>query len=81
MLGDHARPAVPMDRVIGWELEILGSHGMQAFRYEAMMAMIRTGKLTPQKLVGRRIGLDEAPEALMAMDRFEGLGIGVITQF
>jgi alcohol dehydrogenase len=81
MLGDHARPAIPMDRVIGWELEILGSHGMQAFRYEAMMAMIRTGKLAPQKLVGRRIGLDEAPEALMAMDRFEGLGIGVITSF
>ena len=81
MLGDHARPAIPMDRVIGWELEILGSHGMQAFRYEAMMAMIRTGRLAPQKLVGRRIGLDEAPEALMAMDRFEGLGIGVITTF
>ena len=81
MLGDHARPAIPMDRVIGWELEILGSHGMQAFRYEAMMAMIRTGRLAPQKLVGRRIGLDEAPEALMAMDRFEGLGIGVITRF
>ena len=81
MLGDHARPTIPMDRVIGWELEILGSHGMQAFRYEAMMAMIRTGKLAPQKLVGRRIGLDEAPEALMAMDRFEGLGIGVITSF
>jgi alcohol dehydrogenase len=81
MLGDHARPPIPMDRVIGWELEILGSHGMQAFRYEAMMAMIRTGRLAPQKLVGRRIGLDEAPEALMAMDRFEGLGIGVITRF
>jgi alcohol dehydrogenase len=81
MLGEHARPPIPMDRVIGWELEILGSHGMQAFRYEAMMAMIRTGKLAPQKLVGRRIGLDEAPEALMAMDRFEGLGIGVIERF
>jgi alcohol dehydrogenase len=81
MLGDHARPPIPMDRVIGWELEILGSHGMQAFRYEAMMAMIRTGRLAPQKLVGRRIGLDDAPEALMAMDRFEGLGIGVITRF
>lgn len=81
MLGDHSRPQIPMDRVIGWELEILGSHGMQAFRYQAMMNMIETGKLMPEKLVGKRISLDEAPAALMAMDRFEGLGISVITQF
>ena len=70
-----------MDKIIAHELEILGSHGMQAFRYQAMMDMIRTGKLTPQKLVGKHISLDEAPAALMAMDRFEGLGISVITRF
>jgi alcohol dehydrogenase len=81
MLGDHARPAIPMDRVIAWELEILGSHGMQAFRYQAMMDMIETGKLKPQILVGKRISLEEAPAALMNMDKFEGLGISVITQF
>ena len=34
-----------MDRIIAHELEILGSHGMQAFRYRAMMDMIETGKL------------------------------------
>lgn len=81
MLGDHARPAIPMDKVIAHELEIYGSHGMQAFRYDAMMAMIATGKLAPQRLIGRHIALDEAPEALMAMDRFEGTGITVITRF
>ncbi|MXQ14413.1 alcohol dehydrogenase, partial [Microvirga makkahensis] len=43
--------------------------------------MIETGKLSPQKLVGRRISLEEAPAALMNMDRFEGIGISVITQF
>ncbi|CAM5770083.1 alcohol dehydrogenase [Labrys miyagiensis] len=81
MLGEHARPPVPMDRVIAYELEILGSHGMQAYRYKAMLDMIETGKLTPQKLIGKRIGLDEAPEALMQMDRFDGLGISVVTRF
>jgi len=40
MLGEHARPQVPMDKVIAFELEILGSHGMQAYRYPAMMEMI-----------------------------------------
>jgi len=81
MLGDHADPKIPMGKVIAHELEILGSHGMQAFRYEAMMQMIEVGKLAPQMLIGRHIGLDEVPQALMAMDRFEGLGISVVTRF
>ncbi|TIU99130.1 MAG: alcohol dehydrogenase, partial [Mesorhizobium sp.] len=81
MLGDHARPQVPMDKVIAFELEILGSHGMQAYRYSAMMDMIRTGKLKPELLVGKRISLEEAPVALMAMGGFEGIGIGVVTKF
>ena len=54
MLDEHAHPQIPMDKVIAHELQILGSHGMQAFRYEAMLEMIRAGKLTPQRLVGRR---------------------------
>ncbi|ESX50260.1 zinc-dependent alcohol dehydrogenase family protein [Mesorhizobium sp. C416B] len=81
MLGEHARPKVPMDKVIAFELEIFGSHGMQAYRYPAMMEMIRTGKLKPELLVGNKISLDEAPAALMAMGGFEGIGIGVVTKF
>jgi len=81
MLGEHARAAVPMSKVIAYELEILGSHGMQAWRYPAMMEMIRSGKLKPDLLVGRHYTLEEAPAALMAMGSFEGLGIGVVTRF
>ncbi|MBZ9673997.1 zinc-dependent alcohol dehydrogenase family protein [Mesorhizobium sp. ES1-3] len=81
MLGEHARPQVPMDKVIAFELEILGSHGMQAYRYPAMMEMIRHGQLKPELLVGKKISLDEAPAALMAMGGFEGIGIGVVTKF
>jgi alcohol dehydrogenase len=81
MLDDHAQPKIPMDKVIAHEIQILGSHGMQAFRYPAMLEMVRTGKLAPQKLVGKTISLEEAPAALMAMDRFEGTGISVITSF
>ncbi len=81
MLGDHAQAKVPMSKIIAFELQILGSHGMQAFRYKAMMDMIAAGKLMPHKLVGKRISLDETPAALMAMDRFEATGISVITSF
>jgi alcohol dehydrogenase len=81
MLGEHSKPQIPMAKVIAFELEIRGSHGMQAFRYQAMMEMIRTGKLHPELLVGKRFSLDEAPQALMAMGSFEGIGIGVVTSF
>ncbi len=81
MLGDDATARVPMARVISHELEIRGSHGMQAFRYGDMMNMIEAGKLQPQKLIGARIGLDDAPEALAAMDSFATKGISVITRF
>jgi alcohol dehydrogenase len=67
-----------MDKVIAHEIEIRGSHGMQAHRYPAMMEMILNGRLKPEKLIGRTISLSETPQALMAMDRFAGTGISII---
>ena len=81
MLGDHATPPVPMDRVIAWELEIRGSHGMQAHRYDAMLAMVLSGRLAPDRLVGREISLEQSIEALMRMDSFQSVGATVVTRF
>lgn len=81
MVADHASPQVPMAKVIGKELEILGSHGMQAHRYGAMLDMINSGKLDPASLVGDRISLADAPKALMNMDKFQSIGATVITSF
>ena len=81
MLAEHATPRIPMAKVIAQELELLGSHGMQAHRYDAMLAMIQSGKLAPEKLLGRTISLEESMEALMSMDRFEGVGVTVVTKF
>jgi len=81
MLGDHTTPAVPMSKVIAHELEILGSHGMQAHRYGPMLDMIRAGKLQPGRMVRREISLSASIEALTNMNRFEGAGVTVITDF
>lgn len=81
LLADQATPAAPMSKVIAHELEILGSHGMQAHRYDAMLEMIRTGKLAPEKLVGRKISLSESIEALVNMDKFPSAGVTVVTDF
>lgn len=81
MTGDHTHPKVPMDLVVAKELEILGSHGMQAHAYPQMLNLIVEGKLDPGKMLNRTITLDESPEALMNMNRFENKGVTVINKF
>lgn len=67
LLAGHATPALPMGRVIAWELELYGSHGMAAHEYPAMLAAVAAGRLDPARLIGRTIGLDDAPAALLAL--------------
>ncbi len=81
LLADQAHPPVPMDRVIANELEILGSHGMQAYRYPAMLEMIRASKLQPARLVGQTVDLTEAARLLTDMNTFSGAGVTVINRF
>jgi alcohol dehydrogenase len=81
MVGEYQNPSIPMNLVIAKELEILGSHGMQAHRYPEMLEMIRRGILSPEKLVGRMIDLEESLDELASMDKFEGSGVTVINDF
>ena len=81
MTGEHKHPTIPMDKVIAHELEILGSHGMQAYEYGRLLAMIEAGKLQPQKLIGKTVTLHEAAAELIAMDDFPGIGITIIDSF
>lgn len=81
MAGDQANPQIPMHLVIAKELEILGSHGMQAHAYPEMMQMILQGKIAPETLIGKRINLDEAVDALISMDKFQENGMVMIDRF
>jgi D-arabinose 1-dehydrogenase-like Zn-dependent alcohol dehydrogenase len=70
---------LPMDLVIGRELEVYGSHGMAARDYPAMMAMVADGTLRPGLLVGDVIGLEGVGQALAAMDApAAGAGMTVV---
>ena len=78
MAGEHSSPQIPMSLVVARELELYGSHGIQAYRYEAIWEMIKSGKLKPEMLLGKTISLKDSIPALMAMDRFENQGITII---
>ncbi|MDQ0732343.1 alcohol dehydrogenase [Arthrobacter sp. B1I2] len=71
-------PRVPMARVIAWELEMFGSHGMAAADYPGMLALIESGALNPQKLIERIIGLSEAAELLPRFDTANVAGMTMI---
>ncbi len=81
MLGDASTPPIPMDMVMGNELEIIGSHGMQAHRYGPMIDMIKSSALAPQKLISNEIDLEASIDALANFDGHHQAGITVITDF
>jgi alcohol dehydrogenase len=71
-------PRVPMDLVIGRELELLGSHGMAAHAYPEMLALVASGRLRPGDLVTSRIALDDVPAALAGMSDGSPAGMTVM---
>jgi alcohol dehydrogenase len=81
MAGDDYLPEIPMHLVVANELEVIGSHGMQAHAYPEMMEMIKSGILHPEKLIGELISLEEAVNQLPKMDEFQGIGVKVINRF
>jgi alcohol dehydrogenase len=78
MVADDAMPPLPMGAVIAGELEIIGSHGMAAHAYPAMLAEIVDGTLAPQRLIQRRIGLAEAGAALAGFDERPTAGVTMV---
>ena len=81
MLGADSTPPIPMDLVMGSELEIVGSHGMQAHRYGAMLQMIERGELSPKKLVNETISLEQAGVVLANFGERSTSGVTMITSF
>ncbi|MGY1691655.1 zinc-dependent alcohol dehydrogenase family protein [Geodermatophilus sp. SYSU D01105] len=71
----QGRPAVPMDRVIALELQLLGSHGMAAHAYPGLLGLIAAGRLAPQRLVTRELSLDDAAAALTEVGRTPGITV------
>ena len=71
-------PRVPMDRVIAWELDVLGSHGMAAADYPGMLELITAGRLHPELLVERVVGLEDAAGLLPRLGTASPAGITLV---
>jgi alcohol dehydrogenase len=80
MVADYKDALVPMNLVIAKELEILGSHGMQAHAYAPMLEMILAGKLNPKWLIHDTVNLEAGLRVLESMGQFANLGVTVIDE-
>jgi len=81
LAGDDYRPQLPMELVVANELEIVGSHGMQAHEYGRMLTMIQEGRLQPDKLIRQTVDLETAAAALGNPDALHVAGVTVIDRF
>ncbi|HEY7047435.1 MAG TPA: zinc-dependent alcohol dehydrogenase family protein [Jatrophihabitantaceae bacterium] len=71
-------PARPIGQAIARELTLIGSHGMAARDYPAMLERVTSGDLDPGRLVRRVIGLDEAAVELAALGTAPIDGVTII---
>jgi alcohol dehydrogenase len=78
---EYSNTAVPIRRIIADELEVIGSHGMQAYKYYELLKMIQEGRVNPEKLIGKTIKLEESVNELVDMNSFKSIGITVINKF
>ena len=81
MAGDDYQPRIPMELVIARELEIVGSHGMQAFEYPKMLRMISEGRLAPEALVRQTVDLEYAAASLSDPGSQRVAGVTVVDRF
>jgi alcohol dehydrogenase len=80
MLEDERSTAIPIDRVISYELSLHGVHGMAVGHYDALLRTVVAGALDPGRLIGRRIALEDAGAELAAMSDFAQRGVTVVTE-
>jgi alcohol dehydrogenase len=80
LAGDQDTP-LPLDRMVAWELEIVGSHAMAAHRFEGLLAMVEQGRIDPARLVHRTVDLAEGAKVLERLNDFQELGFTVIDRF
>lgn len=76
--GQFPTVEVPINIITGNELQIIGSHGMQAHRYGAMFELIESAALDLGQLISDRVSLEDGARILMNMEEHSPTGIAVI---
>ena len=74
-------PQIPMPQVIARELELIGSHGMQAHAYSSMFELINQKSINLNQLIGKSVNLEEGARLLSHFTEKTDPGLSIITDF
>ena len=80
-IDNSQQPIVPMGRVAGREIEIIGSHGMSSSDFPKVIDLVSSQKLDPKILIENEVDLKTGAKILESMDTTSPLGITMITNF
>ena len=78
---EQGQISVPIDLLVLKECSIVGTVGMEAPGFGAMLRMVEAGRLRPGKLVHEKVKLEETSKVLESMDRFANVGVTVIDRY
>ena len=75
--GDESALAIPVNLFVAREIKFVGSHGLQAHKYDEVFELIKKS-LDLSLLLASEITLEQAVDALINMDNFHSRGVSVI---
>ena len=73
--------ALPIDRMVTMELQLIASLGMPANRYPSMLQMVNAKKLNPKSMITETISLGGASAVLEQMTTFQNVGVSIINKY
>lgn len=72
---------VPIDAITAAEIELVGSFGNPQPKFPGLLSLVAQGRLNPQALVEREVGLEDVNEVFSRMSEFKTKGFNIITAF
>ena len=72
---------LPVDIIVTRALELLGTLGMPAHQFGAMMPMVLQNRLNPGKMINREISLSDVQSVFQSMTTSTNAGTFVVTNF
>jgi len=73
--------ALPIDRMVTMEQQLIASLGMPASRYPTMLQMVAAKKLRPADMITETVPLGEASRVLEEMTNFQNVGMSVVNEY
>lgn len=78
LIGSGEEPRLPMNRIVGWELTILGSHGIASHSFPEVFRLIESKGIEVESIVSPPLSLASAAQALEKMGSFAHQGITLV---